>query len=176
MNREELAREIFNVSHLTGEFLLRSGKTSNEYFDKYRFEAKPNILAAIAKHLAPLIPAETEVIAGLEMGGIPIVTALSLHTGLPAAFVRKKAKEYGTRRVSEGTELDGKRILIIEDVITSGGQVLLSAQDLRSVNAQILGCLCVIDRQQGGNEALAADNIMLTPLFTMSELKQSVGM
>jgi len=175
MNREELAKEIFNVSHLTGEFLLRSGKISNEYFDKYRFEAKPNILSSIAKHLAPLIPTETEVIAGLEMGGIPIVTALSLETGLPAAFVRKKAKEYGTRRVSEGTELEGKRILIIEDVITSGGQVLLSANDLRSCGAIILGCLCVIDRQQGGSEALSADSIMLTPLFTMSELKQAVG-
>ncbi|HRE56319.1 MAG TPA: orotate phosphoribosyltransferase [Candidatus Kapabacteria bacterium] len=172
MNRKELAKNIYAISHLTGEFLLRSGKTSNEYFDKYRFEAQPIVLESIASHLAELIPAETEVIAGLEMGGIPIVTALSLKTGIPAAFVRKKAKEYGTCRVAEGTDLRDKKVLIIEDVITSGGQVVLSAADIRNDGGNIIGCLCVIDRQQGGADALLQAGITLSPLFTMSELKQ----
>lgn len=175
MNRIELAKSIYDISHLTGEFLLRSGKISNEYFDKYRFEAQPKVLEAIATHLAELIPSETEIIAGLEMGGIPIVTALSLKTGIPAAFVRKKAKEYGTCRVAEGSELSNKKILIIEDVITSGGQVVLSAQDIRNDGGIIIGCLCVIDRQQGGSEALDNNGIQLSPLFTMSELKQAAG-
>ena len=175
MTRQELAKEIFNISHLTGEFLLRSGRVSNEYFDKYRFEAKPEILNVIAENLVPLIPEGTEVLAGLEMGGIPIVTALSLKTGIPAAFVRKKAKEYGTCRVAEGSELNGKKILIVEDVITSGGQVLLSAKDIEELGAAILGCICVIDREQGGKEALFAGGIQLSPLFTMTELKNSVG-
>lgn len=175
MKRDELAKNIYDISHLTGEFLLRSGKISNEYFDKYRFEAQPKVLESIAIHLADLIPAETEIIAGLEMGGIPIVTALSLKTGIPAAFVRKKAKEYGTCRVSEGSELRGKKVLIIEDVITSGGQVVLSAEDIRNDGGNIIGCLCVIDRQQGGTEALHNAGIKLTPLFTMTELKQAAG-
>ncbi len=175
MNRQELAQKIYEISHLTGEFLLRSGKISNEYFDKYRFEAQPLVLEAIAEHMAALIPADTEIIAGLEMGGIPIVTALSLRTGIPAAFVRKKAKAYGTCRVAEGTDLRNKKVLIIEDVITSGGQVVLSAADIRGDGGNIIGCLCVIDRQQGGSEALLQDKIALSPLFTMTELKQAAN-
>ena len=173
MTKIELAKEIYRTSHLTGEFLLRSGKTSNEYFDKYLFEAKPELLKNIAQYLAHLLPAETEVLAGLEMGGIPIVSALSMQTNLPATFVRKKAKEYGTRKVSEGTDLSGKNVVIIEDVITSGGQVILSAEDIKKEGANILCCICVINRQQGGLEALSEAGIPLISLFTMEELKNA---
>lgn len=171
MSRAELAQAIYISSHITGEFLLRSGATSNEYFDKYLFEAQPTILKAIAEHLAPLIPTETEVLAGLEMGGIPITTALSLYTGIPSAFVRKKAKDYGTRKISEGSSLSGKKVLIVEDVITSGGQVILSAKDMLEEGAIIIGCVCVINRESGGTSALAEQGITLSSLFTMSELK-----
>jgi orotate phosphoribosyltransferase len=171
-SRHELAHEIFQTAHLTGTFLLRSGTTSNEYFDKYLFESKPALLAEIARHLEPLIPTGIEVLAGLEMGGIPIATALSLRTGIPCAFVRKKPKEYGTRKFAEGAEVQGKRVLIIEDVVTSGGQVIESAHDLMSAGAFIEPALCVIDREAGGREKLAAQHIRLTSLFTMSELKQ----
>jgi orotate phosphoribosyltransferase len=92
----ELAREIYQRSHLVGDFLLRSGRRSTEYFDKYLFECDPSLLQRIAWELARLVPAETDVLAGLELGGIPLATALGLATGLPLAFVRKKAKEYGT--------------------------------------------------------------------------------
>ncbi|MES2765592.1 MAG: orotate phosphoribosyltransferase [Bacteroidota bacterium] len=175
MTREELAKAIYDVSHLTGTFTLRSGAVSNEYFDKYLFEARPDVLKAIAEHLAELLPEETEILAGLEMGGIPIATALSLKTGLPGAFVRKEAKKYGTAKIAEGADLKGKRIVVVEDVVTSGGQVILSAADLRGLGADILCAVCVIDRESGGKEKLAAEGIELRALFTMSELKAAVG-
>jgi orotate phosphoribosyltransferase len=103
MHIDELADRINSVSRLTGTFTLRSGQIASEYFDKYRFEAQPALLAEIATAMAPLIPEGTEVLAGLEMGGIPIATALSMHTGIPAAFVRKEAKTYGTAQLAEGT-------------------------------------------------------------------------
>jgi orotate phosphoribosyltransferase len=102
--RTELAGRIYERAHLVGEFTLRSGRTSNEYFDKYLFEADPRLLYDIASALEQLVPEGTEVLAGLELGGIPIVTALSLETGLPAAFVRKNAKTYGTAKLAEGAE------------------------------------------------------------------------
>jgi orotate phosphoribosyltransferase len=154
MNKQELAKAVFYAAHLTGTFTLRSGQISNVYFDKYQFESRPDLLREIAEHLANMLPDDTEVLAGLEVGGIPIATALSLRTGLRAAFVRKKAKEYGTMRCSEGAELEDRKIVIVEDVITSGGQVLLSAEDIRSLGAQVLCCICVIDREAGGKDCI----------------------
>lgn len=173
MTKKELAIAIYDVAHLTGEFLLRSGTISNEYFDKYLFEAQPQLLKAIAKEFALLIPTDTEVLAGLEMGGIPLATALGLETGLPLAFVRKKAKDYGTRKVSEGTNVEGKKTLIIEDVITTAGQVLLSTEDLRANGAIITDALCVIDRESGGVERCNEIGIRLQSIFTMTQLKQN---
>src|ERR1700751_5807089 len=100
--RSDLARRIAEVSMLQGEFKLRSGQISNRYFDKYRFEGTPSLLKPLARAMAELIPSDTEILAGLELGGIPLVTAISLETGLPAAFVRKEAKTYGTCRAIEG--------------------------------------------------------------------------
>lgn len=174
--RDELVGRIYEVSHLTGEFLLRSGKTSNEYFDKYRFESDPKLLAAIAEQLAPLVPADTEILAGLEMGGIPIATMLSQVTGIPAVFVRKKAKEYGTREFAEGRDINGKRLLIVEDVVTSGGQIVLSTNDLRGNGAIVSDVVAVIDRQQGGEEALTEADLKFHPLFKMDELKRAAGL
>ncbi len=171
MNRQELARKIFEISHLTGEFKLRSGATSNEYFDKYRFEARPEVLREIAKQLAQLIPHGTEALAGLEMGGIPIATALSLETGLPCVFVRKEAKEYGTCQFAEGFEVKGKKLCVIEDVITTGGQVALSTEDLRKLGAKISHVLCVIHRGDGQEPKLAALDLEMKALFNMKELK-----
>ena len=110
-----LAARVYAASHLTGTFTLRSGVTSTEYFDKYRFEAQPKILRQIAKAMVPLIPPGTQALAGLEMGGIPIATALSLESGIPAVYVRKEAKSYGTCRVAEGLEsLKGIKLCVIE--------------------------------------------------------------
>lgn len=168
-----LAARVMAVSHLTGTFVLRSGRTADRYFDKYRFESDPALLAEIVQELVPLVPSSTQGLAGLELGGIPIATVLSAVTGLPAFFVRKEAKKYGTERVCEGGDVSGKRLLIIEDVVTTGGQILLSTQDLRSAGAEVDHALCVIDREAGGTERIAAEGITLRHLFTMSELEAS---
>ncbi|MEK2687849.1 orotate phosphoribosyltransferase [Bdellovibrio sp. GT3] len=172
MTRAELAKKIYDIAHLTGEFKLRSGQISNEYFDKYRFEAQPHLLREIAKQMVSLIPPGTEVLAGLEMGGIPIATALSLETGIPCVFVRKEAKEYGTCKFAEGLEIKGKKVLVIEDVVTTGGQVVLSTADLRSIGAEISHVLCVIHRGPAFPEPkLQEIGVTLTPLFMKADFK-----
>lgn len=171
MDRESLARQIYGLSHITGEFTLRSGQVSHEYFDKYLFEAQPAVLQAVAQQMARLIPDGIDALAGLEMGGIPVVTQLSQVSGLPALFVRKEAKAYGTCKLAEGGEIADRKLLIVEDVVTSGGQILLSAADLRERGAIIDDVVCVIDRESGGTEKLADAGLRLHPLFTMSELK-----
>lgn len=170
MDHATLARRIYETAHLTGSFTLRSGQVSQEYFDKYLFEAEPAVLREVAAHLQALIPPGTRVLAGLEMGGIPIATALSLVSGLPAAFVRKKAKAYGTCKLAEGAEVAGKRIVVIEDVVTTGGQVILSARDLREAGAVVEDVICVIERSVEGRDKLAAEGLKLHSLFKMEEL------
>jgi len=175
MDRADLAAAIFDRTHLTGEFVLRSGVTSNEYFDKYLFEADPVLLRTICEHLVPLVPEGTEALAGLELGGVPIATVLSQLTGIPAYFVRKEAKTYGTCRLAEGGDIDGKRITVVEDVVTSGGQVITSCGDLRERGAVVEHALCVIDRESGGPAGLADIGVTLHPLFTMTELNATAG-
>ena len=171
MSRDELARRIYEISHIKGHFRLRSGQLSDEYFDKYLFEAQPDVLRAIAEQMAQLIPIGIQALAGLEMGGIPVATILSQVSGIPALFVRKNAKEYGTCKLAEGGDVSGRNLLIIEDVVTSGGQVVLSVADLRERGAVVENVLCVIDRESGGRESLAKEGLSFRALFTMSELK-----
>jgi orotate phosphoribosyltransferase len=168
----ELGRRIYATAHLTGSFVLRSGQTTGEYFDKYRFEADPVLLDAIAEAMVALVPADTEVLAGLEMGGIPVVTALGRHTGLPCAFVRKRAKAYGTRRLAEGADTAGRRVTIVEDVVTTGGQIVLSTEELRAQGAQITNALCVINRNPATPEPLTTAGLTLHALFTQETLTQ----
>lgn len=171
--RAALARRIYETAHITGEFTLRSGAKSNEYFDKYLFEANPKLLKDIAEGLAPLVPAGIDALAGLEMGGIPIATMLSQLTGLPVLFVRKKAKDYGTCKIAEGGVVRGRRLLMVEDVVTSGGAILDAAAALRDEGAELGPVICVIDRESGGVANLAKVGLQLQPLFTMSELKRA---
>ena len=175
MSSDALARRIYETAHLTGEFTLRSGQISNEYFDKYLFEADPPLLRDIAEAMASMVPGSIDALAGLELGGIPIVTMLSQVTGTPALFVRKKAKDYGTCRLAEGGDVAGRRLVVIEDVVTTGGQVLLSCAELRELGAQVDTVLCVIDREAGGTEAFAKEGLELRPLFTMSQLNAAAG-
>jgi orotate phosphoribosyltransferase len=169
----DLARQVRAVSRLTGDFVLRSGRTATEYFDKYQFEADPVLLDALAERLAMLVPDGTEVLAGLEMGGIAVVTALARHANLPCTFVRKQAKTYGTARLAEGAEVAGRRVLVVEDVVTSGGQVVLSTHELRKLGAHVDHAVCVIDRQEGGAQALAAAGVTLRALLTRADLDAS---
>lgn len=170
MTKNELAKKIYDIAHLTGEFKLRSGQISHEYFDKYRFESRPEILREIARQMAPMIPTGTEILAGLEMGGIPVATALSLETGIPCVFVRKKAKDYGTCQFAEGIDVKGKKVCVIEDVVTTGGQVVLSTADLRSIGAHVSHVLCVIHRgPQFPEPKLTEVGLTLSPLFLKAD-------
>ncbi|MCJ8276462.1 MAG: orotate phosphoribosyltransferase, partial [Bdellovibrionales bacterium] len=108
MDKAQLAKEVFNVAHLTGEFLLRSGKVSNEYFDKYQFSARPKLLKAIAQQMIPLLPDNFDLLGAMEMGGIPLASAISLETGKEIVFIRKEAKKYGTSKFAEGPDVEGK--------------------------------------------------------------------
>jgi len=170
----DLAQQVNSVARLTGTFTLRSGRTATEYFDKYQFESDPVLLDQLAEQMAALVPEGTEVLAGLEMGGIAVVTAVARHAKLPAAFVRKQAKQYGTARLSEGAEVAGRRVLVVEDVVTSGGQVVISTGELRKLGAHVDHALCVIDRQEGGAEALAEHGITLRALLKRSDLDAAV--
>ncbi len=170
MTHQELAKSIYQLSYLKGDFLLRNGQRSGEYFDKYRFESQPVILKEIAEQMKQLIPTGTEILAALEMGGLPVGTALSLATGIPCVFVRKEAKSYGTCKLAEGLDIKDKRVCIIEDVITSGGQVLISTADLRKLGAHIENVLCVIHRGGESAEAkLFAAGLKLYPLFLRTD-------
>jgi orotate phosphoribosyltransferase len=174
MDKLTLAKEIYQISNIQGNFTLRSQQQTTEYFDKYLFEAQPKLLFEIARQLVALIPENIDTLAGLEMGGIPIATALSLQTGIPLVFVRKKAKTYGTCKLAEGGEVKSKRILIVEDVVTSGGAVIEAVSQLRELGAIIEQAVCVIDRESFGAENLKKIGVKLMPLFTKSHLlKQS---
>lgn len=168
-----LARRVYDTCHLTGSFLLRSGQTSDEYFDKYLFEAEPGLLREVAEAMVALLP-ECDVLAGMEMGGIPIATVMSQLTGVPTAFVRKQAKEYGTGRAAEGTSVDGRRVVVIEDVVTTGGALLASCRELRASGAKIDSVVCAIDREQGGRENLAAEGLRLRAALTRRDLESSL--
>jgi len=168
--REELGARIVQKALLHGTFKLRSGAVSNVYFDKYRFESDPQLLDEITRMMKPLLPPGADMLAGLEMGGIPVATMLGQHTGVPVLFVRKKAKDYGTCQLAEGAPIAGKQLIIVEDVVTSGGQILLSAADLRALGAVVTDVVCVIDRESGGPDNLAKEGLKLHSLFTMSEL------
>ena len=155
--RAELAREIRGRAHITGRFTLRSGMNVTEYFDKYQFESDPKLLLA-------------EALAGLELGGVPLATMLSQITGLPALFVRKAAKSYGTRRVAEGSDVAGQRIVVVEDVTTTAGQIVESALHLRDEGGIVNHAVVVVDRAQGSELNLASHGIELRSLFSADDI------
>ena len=140
MDKGQLAERLRTTCGLRGRFVLRSGQVSDFYFDKYLFEADPVLLSAVTALAAPMVPAGTEILAGLELGGVPLSTALSLLTGLPQVLVRKEAKTYGTAKLAEGPEVSGRRVAVIEDVITTGGQVVLSTEQLRGAERSSTPC------------------------------------
>lgn len=175
MTKSETAKRIYDTAHITGEFTLRSGQVSNEYFDKYLFEAQPDLLAAIVSEMKNELPAGAEVLAGLETGGIPLCTVLSAQTGIPAAFVRKKAKEYGTCKLAEGADVSGKKVCVIEDVVTTGGQIILSVKELRNRGAIVDTVLCAILRDEKARGLLAEEGLSLKPAFTMDYIKAEAG-
>ncbi|MFV0306913.1 MAG: orotate phosphoribosyltransferase [Desertimonas sp.] len=166
----DLARDIDAACRLSGEFTLRSGQVSHEYFDKYRFETDPSLLARVAAQMATLLPDDVDLLGGLEMGGIPLVTALSARTRLPALFVRKQAKTYGTCKLAEGPDVAGRRVTLIEDVITTGGAVRDATGALRAAGATVEVVVCAIDRSPAEQNPLADVGLEVRAVLTKADL------
>ena len=167
----ELGRDLVAASYLKGDFVLRSGRRSNRYFDKFLFETDPALLRRLGRHLAQLIPPETQRLAAPELGAVLLGGAVSMETGLPLVLVRKEPKGYGTSKQIEGRYQPGERITVIEDVVTTGGDSLRSAQVLRDAGANVIHLVVVLDRGEGGEDNIRTAGIPYTPLFRLTDLE-----
>ena len=176
MTDAELARRIREHAYLEGDFVLRSGKRSRYYLDKYRFETRPDILAALGERLAATVgevaPQATR-IAGPELGAVALAAAASLSSGLPFLLVRKEAKEYGTENRLEGEFTTGEEVCLVEDVVTSGGAAVDAVEALRAAGLECRTAICVVDREEGGADALARAAVRLHPLFRAQDILQA---
>jgi orotate phosphoribosyltransferase len=141
---QELGRDLVRTAYLKGDFILRSGKRSNRYFDKFLFETEPALLRRIGKQLGALVPKETQRLAAPELGAVLLGGAVSMETGLPLVLVRKEPKGYGTSKQIEGRFDAGDRVTVIEDVVTTGGDSLRSAQVLRDAGVDVIHLVVVL--------------------------------
>jgi len=167
----ELSRQLVKASYLKGDFVLRSGRRSNRYFDKFLFETDPTLLRNLGKHLAHLVPKETQRLAAPELGAVLLGGAVSMEAGLPLVLVRKEPKGYGTTKQIEGRFEPGDRVTVIEDVVTTGGDSLRSAQVLRDAGVEVIHLVVVLDRGEGGEENIQAAGIPYSPLFRIADLE-----
>ncbi|MFP4143614.1 MAG: orotate phosphoribosyltransferase [Phycisphaeraceae bacterium] len=170
MTKQQLIERIKEAALLRGEFTLRSGRKSSYYLDKYLFETQADILAALAELFAEKVDDSIDRLAGAELGGIPIVTATSLATGKPTILIRNQKKGYGTARQLEGKLEKGDRVLLLEDIATTGGQVLEAAQLLTELGVEVVGIIAVIDRQEGARENIEAAGFRFESLLTRADL------
>jgi orotate phosphoribosyltransferase len=173
VNDDALADALVEHAYLEGDFLLRSGKRSRYYLDKYRFETQPELLRPLGERLAALVrehDPEATRLAGPELGAVALAAAASLESGLPFVIVRKEAKEYGTAKRLEGPFEEGDCVCLVEDVVTSGGALLDSVEALRAAGLVVRTAVCVVDREEGGADALARHAVRLRPLFRAGEL------
>lgn len=170
MDDQQLIERIKDAALLHGEFTLRSGRKSRYYLDKYRFETQPDILSALAQRFARRVDATVDRLAGAELGGIPLVAATSIATGKPTVLIRNQKKGYGTQKQLEGPLNQDDRILLLEDIATTGGQVIEAANLLTSLGAKVVGIIAVIDRQEGARENVEAAGFAFDSLFTKTDL------
>ena len=170
--RAAVARDLVDASLLRGDFVLRSGQRSAYYFDKYLFETQPSILGRVARLLAWMLPARVDRLAGPELGAVALAAAVSLETGLPFVIVRKGAKQHGASagKVIEGILKPGERVVVLEDVLTTGGEAIRAARQLRELGAQVELVLGVVDRGEGALEKLAAAGFPARALFGPADL------
>jgi orotate phosphoribosyltransferase len=176
MTRDELRAAIREHAYLEGDFVLRSGRRSSYYLDKYRFATRPELLEPIGARLADLVAEhepETDRLAGPELGAVALAAATSLAASLPFLIVRKDAKGYGTDNRLEGTFEPGERVCLIEDVVTSGGAALSAIEALREAGLECQTAVCVVDREEGGVDELARHGVRLRPLFRAGELLEA---
>jgi len=170
MEKQQLAERLKDVALLTGEFTLRSGRTSNYYFDKYLFETHPGLLRDVARELADMLPEGTDRLAGAELGGVPLAAAVALETDLPYVIVRKESKEYGTANRIEGVLRPGENVVLVEDVATTGGAALSAVEALRAAGAGGISAIVVLDRQEGAEENFREAAVPFRALFTSESL------
>jgi orotate phosphoribosyltransferase len=170
MTRQELAQRIADKALLRGEFTLRSGRKSHYYLDKYLFTTEPAILSELGRMFAERIDAETTRLAGAELGGIPLVAAASLASGLPCVYIRNQKKGYGTAKQLEGKLEAEDRVVLVEDVCTTGGQVLEAAKIIAAHGAHVVKIVGTIDREEGAREAIEAAGHRFEALFTKTDL------
>jgi orotate phosphoribosyltransferase len=173
MERADLARALRESAYLEGDFVLRSGRRSRYYLDKYRFETRPDVLAPLGIALAYAVrehEPEADRLAGPELGAVTLAAAASLESQLPFLIVRKAAKDYGTARQIEGVYEEGECVCLIEDVVTSGGAAIQAVHALRDAGLRVSNAVCVVDREEGGVDELARHAVRLRPLFAASEL------
>ncbi len=167
----ELGREIVKASYLKGEFTLRSGKKSDHYFDKFLFETDPALLRRLGRHLAELVPADTQLLAAPELGAVLLGGAVSMQMGLPLVLVRKEPKAYGTSKQIEGSFEPSQRVTVIEDVVTTGGDSLRTVPVLRDSRLEVIRLVVVLDRGEGGEDNIAQAGVPYSPLFKISDLE-----
>jgi orotate phosphoribosyltransferase len=170
---EDLKLALREHAYLEGDFVLRSGKRSKYYLDKYRFETRPDILAALGERIAATAAEhepEAVRLAGPELGAVALAAAGSLASGLPFLIVRKAAKDYGTSNRIEGVYEEGERVCLVEDVVTSGGALLEAVEALREANLRVGTAICVVDREEGGADALARHGVRLRPIFRAADV------
>jgi orotate phosphoribosyltransferase len=171
--RAELGRRLVERAYLEGDFVLRSGRRSRYYLDKYRFETDPELLAGLGREIARLqaeCAPDAQLLAGPELGAVPLAAVASVESGLPYVIVRKAAKDYGTANRLEGLHEPGQRVCVVEDVVTSGGALLAAVAALRAAQLDVCAAICVVDREEGGAEAVAGSGVPFHPLFTVTGL------
>ena len=171
MNKEELAQRIRAVAYLEGDFTLRSGKKSRFYIDKYLFETQPDILAELGRRLAEKATDRTTLIAGAELGGVALAAAAAMSAKLPFLIVRNAKKDYGTGKMYEGRVQAGDVVLLVEDIATTGGQVLEAAKVIQSAGAAVEKIVAVVDRGQGAAQKIREAGFAFDALLDGADLR-----
>ena len=170
MQRDKLIERIKSLAVLHGDFTLRSGKKSRFYVDKYRFETQPDVLIGLGELFAEHVPADCDRIAGPELGAVCLAAATAMKVNKPFVLVRKAAKEYGTTKRVEGVLNAGDKVVIVEDVLTTGGAVLEAAKSLVDAGANVIKIVGVIDRLQGARQAIEEAGFKMDAPFTIADL------
>lgn len=169
MDKAELARRVKESAFLEGDFVLRSGKRSKYYLDKYLFSAQPDILAEFGKRFAEYAD-DVDVIAGPELGAVSLAAATAMAADKPFAIVRKAKKEYGTTKLLEGASVEGKRVLLVEDIGTTAGAALQAAETLKAAGAIIVRLVFALDRMEGARENVEAAGFEFNALLNKEDL------